>query len=202
MKELTLEITSKCQLKCPWCSSEASPKGEHVDLGRVVSRLREYRESCNVVRLSGGEPTLHPRLHEIVGESKRLNYQVVLLTNGLERYLHRLIDEYVVHIVSDEGLKFLRVLRNANYLVSGQVVLVRGNEFWVGEGIERCLALDIPIKLTVLQKQGRGIGCEPLELVSWTGIHGCLKENKITITHDDRVITCSALKEGECSLKP
>ncbi len=77
---------------------------------------------------------------------------------------------------------------------------MEGNETNVRNTIQIGIDHEIPVRLLTLQKQGRGVNCRPLNLISWTGDKGCDKEKKITITHDGRIVTCSALKYGECSL--
>lgn len=199
MKELTLEITGKCTQVCPWCSSGATPKGKHMADEKVYSLLKEYRIECDVVRFSGGEPTLHPELGGFLWYAKeRLGYRTILLTNGVKHFIHDCIDEYWINIVS--GISVVRVLTLISFskTVSMHAVLVKGNETNVKNAMQIGLDHEIPVRLLVLQKQGRGANCEPLDLISWTGDKGCDKDNKITVTHDGKVVTCSALKYGEC----
>ena len=63
---LTLvEVTDRCNLTCPICYSESSPqRTEHRSLEQVEFMLdcvvRNEGEP-DVVQISGGEPTIHPR---------------------------------------------------------------------------------------------------------------------------------------------
>lgn len=202
MKELTLEITNKCYLNCSWCSSSSVPNGYLVPDDKVYALLKKYRPECDVVRFSGGEPTLHPEIGGFLWYAKeRLGYKTILLTNGLSGFLSPSVDEYYINVVSSKSILKVLALYGSDLTVTVGVVLVKGNEEWIRRALDTSLLYEIPIRLLVLQRQGRGVNCEPLELIGWTGNKGCSKENKITIAHDGKVVTCSALKYGECSIE-
>lgn len=201
MKELTLEITGKCDISCPWCSSDAKPDGEHVSRGEVELLLEKYRGECDVVRFSGGEPTLHPDLVFLCSVAKHLGYYVVLLTNGSKLCTPAAVDRHVIGIVNGKSLKAVEELKALACNVRMEVVLVEGNEYLIYKAVQISLFLNTPLRFLVLQKQGRGRDCEALDLISWTGDKGCSRDKKISVLHDGRVITCSALKEGECVLR-
>jgi uncharacterized radical SAM superfamily Fe-S cluster-containing enzyme len=86
---LTLvEITDQCNLTCPICYSESSPKRlTHRSLEQVEFMLdcvvRNEGEP-DVVQISGGEPTIHPRFWEIMDAARRRPIKHLMLnTNGL-----------------------------------------------------------------------------------------------------------------------
>jgi uncharacterized radical SAM superfamily Fe-S cluster-containing enzyme len=87
---LTLvEVTDGCNLTCPVCYSESSPKrmGEHRSLEQIEFMLdcvvRNEGEP-DVVQISGGEPTIHPRFWEILDAAKRRPIKHLMLnTNGV-----------------------------------------------------------------------------------------------------------------------
>jgi MoaA/NifB/PqqE/SkfB family radical SAM enzyme len=200
-KELTLEITQKCQLECRWCSSEASPKGEHVPVGVVKNKLMTWQSMCNVVRISGGEPLLHPDLDRILWEARYHKFHVVLLTNGQEAlpYSERdKVDEFVVHMANTVSFATVGRYKKEGRNVSMHVVAVEGNEAIILDALHVVLEQQIPLRILKLQKQGRGESCEPSKLITFTGDLGCREHEKITITHDDKLVTCSALKGATC----
>jgi len=208
MKELTLEITNRCNLDCPWCGSSSTPNGKHCNTMEMIKILEKYKDICDVVRVSGGEPTLHPDLEVIIKRAKDLSYKVVLLTNGTNIYnesklLFPQVDEYWIGLAplahSIQRAVELRTFFKVE--VGMQIVLEEYSKVLLPDAVKFGLLFDIPLRLLALQKQGRGVNCEPLDLISWTGDKGCQKENKITITHDGKVITCSALKyKEECDV--
>ncbi|CAN5363040.1 radical SAM protein [soil metagenome] len=88
---LTLvEVTDQCNLACPICYSESSPQrvGTHRSLEQIEFMLdcivRNEAEP-DVVQISGGEPTIHPRFFEILDAAKRRPIKHLMVnTNGLK----------------------------------------------------------------------------------------------------------------------
>lgn len=82
-----LEITSSCNLTCPMCYASSSPGGKHLSLAdcqRQIDRLVEVEGRAEVCQLSGGEPTIHPQLPQIIeyALSREIDY-VMINTNGI-----------------------------------------------------------------------------------------------------------------------
>lgn len=92
-KAYFIDVTDQCNLKCKYCYK---PKGETF---RGVDEVVEDAWSVKGMEtfiLSGGEPTLHPDLHEIVRRMGKFGKPMVL-TNGIrmveeEGYLESLVD--------------------------------------------------------------------------------------------------------------
>ncbi|VBA53874.1 Antilisterial bacteriocin subtilosin biosynthesis protein AlbA [Mycobacterium pseudokansasii] len=83
------DIAETCNLRCPTCFADSSP-----DLPRVVAigdvlanvdrRLERENGRLDVLMLSGGEPSLHPQLPELLAElSARPITRILLNTNGI-----------------------------------------------------------------------------------------------------------------------
>jgi hypothetical protein len=70
----------------------------------------------------------------------------------------------------------------------------------VYEGVRFAYENQMPIHILALQKQGRGKNLEPSRLITWTGMDGCTKNEKITINVHGDMFTCSAFKNRECDL--
>jgi len=101
-----LDITTKCNLACPACFTESSPHAtQYLPLENVVRAVETAieRESgrLDVVMLSGGEPTVHPQIVDIIKRLAALPITRILLnTNG-------------IRLASDDGLlSFLSSLRD------------------------------------------------------------------------------------------
>ncbi|MFM7320070.1 MAG: radical SAM protein, partial [Armatimonadota bacterium] len=83
---LLLEITEACNLRCPTCYADAHGH-EMMSIETVRHRLDTFfagQPKLDVLMLSGGEPTIHPRFVEILDLA--LEYpidRVVINTNGL-----------------------------------------------------------------------------------------------------------------------
>lgn len=82
MMQVIAEITWSCPGKCVFCP---------VPKSSVIMDIKSYRKALNLfsrlseeraVVLSGGEPTVLPRLYEYVRAAKKLGYAVTLATNA------------------------------------------------------------------------------------------------------------------------
>jgi hypothetical protein len=87
---LIIEITNRCNLKCPICFAEAGAKNDGDLSKEQIRSILEYAQEINYplrvrgVGNSGGEPTLRDDLPEIIQMEKDLGYDYVLImTNGL-----------------------------------------------------------------------------------------------------------------------
>jgi len=86
---LLLDITENCNLQCPTCFAESSPGiARHAPIENILRTLDTMIERENgridVLMLSGGEPTVHPQILDILRETaKRRVERVIINTNGL-----------------------------------------------------------------------------------------------------------------------
>jgi uncharacterized radical SAM superfamily Fe-S cluster-containing enzyme len=87
-----IEIVNSCNLTCPTCYAD-SPQGAGAkvdavplaDLQRRIQGVIDRKGGIEILQLSGGEPTLHPQLFELlewIREHPRIDY-VLLNTNGV-----------------------------------------------------------------------------------------------------------------------
>jgi len=81
-----IEITGLCDLECPVCFAEASD-GDHLPLDTVkgmIDLLVECEGEVEVLQISGGEPTSHPDILEILEYAGQQGVRYPMLnTNGL-----------------------------------------------------------------------------------------------------------------------
>ncbi|MEM8865502.1 MAG: radical SAM protein [Planctomycetota bacterium] len=97
-----LEITAGCNLTCPMCFASSVPGGGHLsvaDCQRAIDHLVAAEGQPEVLQLSGGEPTIHPQLMEIVRYACDQPIDVVMInTNGIrlarDRRLREALAEY------------------------------------------------------------------------------------------------------------
>ncbi len=82
-----VEVTGECNLKCPVCFAGAPFTG-HVPFEQITDMIDSfvsYEIHPEILQISGGEPTLHPEIVEIVQYAKSLGIEdVVVSTNGLK----------------------------------------------------------------------------------------------------------------------
>jgi uncharacterized radical SAM superfamily Fe-S cluster-containing enzyme len=81
-----IEITGRCNLSCPTCFADAG-QGSDLSLTEVetiLNRLMVTEHEPEIVQISGGEPTIHPQIIEIMQAVKSHNIRHMMLnTNGL-----------------------------------------------------------------------------------------------------------------------
>jgi hypothetical protein len=82
-----IEVTKDCDLKCPMCYA-SSGTGGHLSLEKINEMLDFYIDSeygnAEILQISGGEPTMHPDIIEIIKSARLKGVQYVMLnTNGL-----------------------------------------------------------------------------------------------------------------------
>jgi radical SAM protein with 4Fe4S-binding SPASM domain len=76
--EIVIEITGKCRLVCPHCTGPRTPD---VPWGDIKKTLDEA-EDLNIrnIRITGGEPLLHPDIRKILTYAKSKKFSVILNT--------------------------------------------------------------------------------------------------------------------------
>jgi len=75
-----------CNFRCPFCHNAELVLAPHlvpsVALADVLARLRPLRGWVDGVVVSGGEPTLAPRLPELLGRLRAAGFEIKIDTNG------------------------------------------------------------------------------------------------------------------------
>jgi uncharacterized radical SAM superfamily Fe-S cluster-containing enzyme len=83
-----VEITDNCNLNCPVCYAESGTHREQhksfEDVIRMLDAVVANEGEADVMQISGGEPTLHPRFWDILDAAKaRPIRHVMVNTNGI-----------------------------------------------------------------------------------------------------------------------
>lgn len=109
---ITCEIdpSNYCQNKCSWCINSKFLKDSrvHLNLGLYCLLLRELKK-CGVKSITftgGGEPTLNPVFGRMVREAISYEFEVGLVTNGIE------ISNYIGSL---ESFTFVRISLDAGF---------------------------------------------------------------------------------------
>jgi uncharacterized radical SAM superfamily Fe-S cluster-containing enzyme len=101
-----IEVNSACNMNCPLCFANAG-SGFNLTLAEVegiLDHLVETEGNPEVVQFSGGEPSIHPQIIDMIKAAKKRNIRHVMLnTNG-----KRIADD-------DEFLRQLGELRPSIY---------------------------------------------------------------------------------------
>lgn len=182
-----IEITDRCNLKCPTCYANSAPGyGRHRTLEEVKQMLDtivENEREPDVVQISGGEPTVHPQLFEILDYTKTLPIKHVMLnTNGVRiakdfKFTERLasyMPDFEIYLQFDSfkkevlesmrGENLLDVRKNAlahlnalNLSTTLVVTLQKGlNDDEIGKTIDYALAQDCVRGVTFQPTQSAG----------------------------------------------
>jgi uncharacterized radical SAM superfamily Fe-S cluster-containing enzyme len=85
-----VDLTNRCNLTCPVCFANANAAGYLYEpsleqVRKMLQALRDERPVAGrIVQFSGGEPTLHPRFHEICALARELGFShIQAATNGI-----------------------------------------------------------------------------------------------------------------------
>jgi len=111
-----IEVNTNCNLDCPICFADSGhqPDGYSISLEQCERMLDVYvaaEGEPEVVMLSGGEPTIHPRILEFIDAARaRPIRTVVLNTNGIRlatdaRFVAALAERDVTVYLQFDGFK-------------------------------------------------------------------------------------------------
>jgi cyclic pyranopterin phosphate synthase len=155
IRDLRLSLTDRCNFRCTYCMEPdvrfAAPDSllqadDFVRLARVAADL-----GVRKIRLTGGEPTLHPALGEIIGGIRvHTDCEIALTTNGsridrasLRAWKAAGLDRVTISLDSLRPERFARITRAA-----------AGPERVLG-AIDDCLAEGMgPVKVNAVLVRG------------------------------------------------
>lgn len=144
-----VDITSRCDLVCPVCLTGSVAEGSDVPVTAVESMLGTFvreRGGPTPLQLSGGEPTLHPELMEVVRTAVRLGFtRIEVNTNGLALAQ----DSALAEKLKEAGLS--GVYLQFDGLEAGVSVAIRGADLVEQklQAIENCKASGLQVVLAV-----------------------------------------------------
>ncbi len=96
-----------CNFRCPFCHNHvlvtSAESLETIPLNTVLNRLLPMREWIDGVCISGGEPTIHPGLLDLIKEIRAEGFKIKLDTNGTqpETLRHLIMEKFVDEIAMD-----------------------------------------------------------------------------------------------------
>ncbi|MET0064701.1 MAG: radical SAM protein, partial [Candidatus Thiodiazotropha endolucinida] len=107
-------ITNDCNLDCPICFTYNRPDLKYYksveETRRIIGHILDHSRGVQLINLTGGEPTLHPQLFEIIEACKQEGIgRVTMNTNGLKiagdrRFAERIKDAGVQLVLSLDTL--------------------------------------------------------------------------------------------------
>ena len=197
-REVSIEITGRCNLRCRHCFNESSPAHPNeLSLERLEVLLNEVQSwGVRSVRITGGEPTVHRGFREVVEACRRRGIGIGLNTNGI--YGPEMLDylktaPIEIFFVSLEGLEantdairgagvFRHAVETCRHLkAAGQKVMI---SFHVGEGnlgdvpglVALAAELGVDLKVSPLRPVGRALRELPASLIQPANFHAVIRE--------------------------
>lgn len=74
-------ITTKCNARCIFCDIYKK-KGIHANIEDIKTNLQDLKKlGVRFIDFTGGEPLLHPQIHDILTHAKRLGFTTTVTTN-------------------------------------------------------------------------------------------------------------------------
>ncbi len=154
--DLRISITDRCNFRCVYCMEpdvQFQPRENMLTPGEII-RMARVAQSLGVrkIRLTGGEPTLHPQLTEIIsGIRAATDVEIAMISNGslltrekLSAWKRAGLDRMTISIDSVRADRFARVTRST--VTPADVIA----------GIEMCVAEGLtPLKLNAVLVRGQ-----------------------------------------------
>ena len=110
-------VGKRCNLDCAYCPAEIHDNfSPHTDLDVMVNTIYQLEKINKPIRLSltGGEPTVHPKIEKIIECAKARLQWLSVTTNALrpaEWYSRQPVDQWVFSLHFDNG-HFYRAVEN------------------------------------------------------------------------------------------
>jgi radical SAM protein with 4Fe4S-binding SPASM domain len=78
--EIVIEITGRCRQVCPYCTGPRIPDVPLADIKDTMDEASSL--GIKAIRITGGEPLLHPQLRAILSYAKKKKFYVILNTTA------------------------------------------------------------------------------------------------------------------------
>jgi uncharacterized radical SAM superfamily Fe-S cluster-containing enzyme len=147
-----IEVTDFCNLECPICivNNQYSNHMAPTDFARIIDVLVESEGQCESVALSGGEPTSHPRILELIEIATRPQIaRVVIITNGLRIARDRKFAEAIKRSGAYVALQLDGFSADAHEKIRGRDLVAEKQA-----ALDALKALDIPTQLIFVATRG------------------------------------------------
>jgi len=98
-----IDLTHRCNLHCDWCGKRTHESDYEMTVEQIDNMLKYINLATDTIRVSGGEPTMHPQFNAIMYKLLTRFAIVKIATNGtqMNRVLPALtIDPRVNFLVS------------------------------------------------------------------------------------------------------
>jgi len=147
---LWLEITAKCNLACAHCYAESGPEADlygsmaYDDWTRVIDEAAEV--GCGSVQFIGGEPTLHPRLPDLIGHARRRGHELIEVFTNASR-----LDKSLLGCFQRHRVRVATSFYSDDPAVHDAITERPGSWQRTVTGIENVLAAGLPLRVGVTE---------------------------------------------------
>jgi MoaA/NifB/PqqE/SkfB family radical SAM enzyme len=147
---LWLEITAKCNLLCRHCYADSGPRGDlhgnmsYGDWTRVIDEAAEL--GCRSVQFIGGEPTMHPRLADLVDHANHRSFKFIEVQTNATR-----LGKKLVGCFKRSGVHVGTAFYSDDPAVHEHVTQGKGSWQRTVAGIETALAAGLPVRVGVVE---------------------------------------------------
>jgi len=171
LKNLHIEITSKCNERCCHCYLPHDNKVSHMD-SDLFYRILDQCEKMKLlhVTLTGGEPMLHPNIISFLKKCKEYNLSVNVLSN-----LTLLSDDLIEEMKSNRLLCVQVSLYSMDHKIHDSITQVNGSFENTLKSIKKLIKNNIPLQISCpIMKQNRNSYKDVLTWANKHNIHvGC-----------------------------
>jgi MoaA/NifB/PqqE/SkfB family radical SAM enzyme len=196
-EQITIDITDRCNYRCPTCSKwrQRTAEGElnFRQWQDFLTRVAPLPFSRRVV-FSGGEPLLRSDVVDLVGHAARLGLAPVLITNG------SLLTEQMLQSLQDAGLHYLMISVNAAEAKTHDATRNAAGSFdRIMAAIEAYQSMKGDMSLgiaSIIMAENLDQLVPLTELVMRSGLHGILFQAQV----DNRVHAPFRMPSGEDTL--
>lgn len=103
--DVRIKLNTVCNWACKFCHQEGNPSANNLiwsnQLDETLDSLKDSLK-INEVHLTGGEPTLHPKLQDFVSRLKLKKFKVRMTSNGT-------FDHFLLEELKEAGLSGLNI---------------------------------------------------------------------------------------------
>lgn len=147
---MSLELTTKCPLKCLHCYSESAPTlplNQGMSFEAWVDVMRQARRSrCRDVQFIGGEPTLYPKLPQLVEAARGLDYEFIeVYTSGTT------LTKSLVSTLRQSGGALAFSVYSHRPEVHDMITRMKGSHAKTVRGIKLALRSGVPVRVGIVE---------------------------------------------------
>jgi MoaA/NifB/PqqE/SkfB family radical SAM enzyme len=186
LRFLWLEITAKCNLVCTHCYAESGPELDvygnmkYGDWTRVIDEAAIL--GCRSVQYIGGEPTLHPRLDDLVDHAKGQGFAFIEVYTNATRLGEKLLGCFQrnqVHVATS--------FYSDDPVVHERVTQGPGSWERTVRGIKSVLAAGLALRVAVIETdRNLGHGPRAREFLKTLGVQNIGTDRERGVGRGDR----------------